>query len=310
MTETSVPAAEPVVAEAPDPAPKARRVRAPVSPALAIYGAALSIVAVLLLGFLVDLTFVGALHQNRDQKIAYADLRLALANGVAPVGPTDYNGVLLAPGTPVALLEVPQLGLKEVVLEGTTSGVLMRGAGHLRTSALPGQAGISEVMGRRAAYGGPFGGISGLRPGAKIIVTSGLGTSTFAVMDVRRGHDPNPPLVEGASRLVLVTAAGPPLRPTGVVRVDAKLTSQEFDSGPVPAGIPRLAGSERALHGDSSALFVLVLWAQALLIAAVAVAWARLRWGRWETWIVGLPLLIVLGVTVADRAAQLLPNLM
>jgi hypothetical protein len=47
-----------------------------------------------------------------------------------------------------------------------------------------------------------------------------------------------------------------------------------------------------------------------LLIAAALVAWARVRWGVWEAWVVGLPLLAALGLAVADRVAQLLPNLM
>ena len=290
---------------------ESRPEQGPVPAAVAIYGAALSILAALLLGFVADLTFVGALHHNRDQRVEYAALRLALANGVAPIGPIDEHNVLLRPGTPVALLSIPQIGLREVVLEGTTSAVLMKGAGHLRTSVMPGQAGISELLGRRATYGGPFRDIATLRPGMQFTVTTGQAkTNTFTVLDVRRAGDPTPALAAGGSRLVLVTATGSALRPTGVVHVDADLTST-IDPTPVwPQGIPALTNAERPLQGDSSALTVLVLWAQALVVAAVVVAWARLRWGYWQTWIVGLPLLTTLGLAVADRVAQLLPNVM
>jgi sortase A len=305
--EQSVTDQEPVVL--PPPATAAAE-KSPVPASVAIYGAAMSILAALLLGFLADLTFVGALHHNRDQHVEYAALRLALANGVAPIGPANYDGVLLGPATPVALLKIPEIGLNEVVLEGTTSGVLMKGAGHLRTTAMPGQAGVSEVMGRRAAYGGPFRDIATLRPGAELTVITGQGTSTFKVLDVRHEGDPNPSLPAGASRLVLVTATGPALRPTGVVHVDAELTSAVQPTPPPFSGVPRLTDAERPLRGDPSVLTVLVLWGQALVIAAGLVAWARLRWGRWQTWIVGLPLLATLGLAVADRVAQLLPNLM
>jgi sortase A len=296
--------------EAEAAAPAAAKVKAPVPASVAIYGAAMSILAALLLGFLADLTVVGALHHNRDQHVEYANLRLALANGIGPIGPADYDGVLLRPGTPVALLQIPEIGLNEVVLEGTTSGVLMKGAVHLRTTPMPGQAGVSEVMGRLASYGGPFRDIATLRPGATFSVTTGQGKNVFTVLDVRHTGDPNPPLPSGESRVVLVTASGPALRPTGVVHVDAELTSTVQPTPPPFSGIPRLTDAERPLRGDSSVLGVLVLWGQALVIAAGLVAWARMRWGRWQTWIVGLPLLATLGLAVADPVAQLLPNLM
>jgi len=53
-----------------------------------------------------------------------------------------------------------------------------------------------------------------------------------------------------------------------------------------------------------------VLWGQALLIAAGAITWARTRWGRWQVWIVAVPVLGYFGLAVADQAAGLLINLM
>jgi hypothetical protein len=60
---------------------------------------------------------------------------------------------------------------------------------------------------------------------------------------------------------------------------------------------------------DPSAWIPLVLWGQALVIAAVLLSWARSRWGRWQNWIVAVPVLLFLGLAVADQAARLLPNL-
>ncbi|MFD1273890.1 sortase domain-bontaining protein [Streptomyces kaempferi] len=68
---------------------------------------------------------------------------------------TDQQGDLLAPGTPVALIDIPAAHLHQVVLEGTDSGVLTDGPGHRRDTPLPGQSGTSVLMGRAAAYGGP-----------------------------------------------------------------------------------------------------------------------------------------------------------
>ena len=119
-------------------------------------GAAVLLLTTLLVVFLADLSVVGALRHYRDQRTAYDGLRAALAEGTAPVGQTDAEGQLLPLGTPVALLEIPQIGLREVVLEGTTAGVLVSGPGHRRDSPLPGQAGTSVLFGRQAAFGGPF----------------------------------------------------------------------------------------------------------------------------------------------------------
>ena len=53
----------------------------------------------------------------------------------------------------------------------------------------------------------------------------------------------------------------------------------------------------------------LVLWGQALLLAAFGVA-GRVRWGGWQAWVVGIPVLGALGATIADQIARLLPNLL
>ncbi len=58
----------------------------------------LSIVAALAVGFLAQVTLLGTLKHNRDQQVAYDDLRLSLAEGTTPVGPID--GKPLDKGTP------------------------------------------------------------------------------------------------------------------------------------------------------------------------------------------------------------------
>jgi hypothetical protein len=44
-------------------------------------------------------------------------------------------------------------------------------------------------------------------------------------------------------------------------------------------------------------------------VALIAV-WAWHRWGRAQTWIVCLPVLILVGLGAAGELAQLLPNLL
>lgn len=278
---------------------------------LLLVGASLCILATLLLGFVAELTVIGDLRHARDQRTAYADLRFDLANSTAPVAQTDSAGRLLALGTPMALLEIPSIGVRETVLEGTTAGVLVSGPGHARSSVFPGQDGTSVLMGRRAAFGGPFANIDQLRPGQTITVSTGQGTSNFQVTGVRRAGDAQPATpVAGEGRLVLATAGGVPYVPDGVVQVDAKRTSSALQSTPVRALGAGVAGGEAVLASDSTSWVRLVFWGQALLLAALVLTIAWRRWGRWQAWVVGVPVLLFLGTAVAGQAALLLPNLM
>jgi sortase (surface protein transpeptidase) len=266
-------------------------------------------VAVLALVFIANLLVLSGLHHRAAQTRAYARFRNALAQGVAPTGPVDANGHLLRPGTPVAILEIPRLHVKEVVLEGTSPSVLTSGPGHLRSTVLPGQPGTSVVYGRAAAYGGPFGGIGGLHSGDIIHTTTGIGQSTFAVIDHRRGGDPIPPqLSSGGANLTLVTAAGLPFMPSGLLWVDARLRGSPQPSS--PPGLTSVPFPERALGRDTSDLWVLVLYLQAVTVVVVAAVFSWRRWGRAQTWIVFFPLLLLLAFEVSSQIDRLLPNLM
>lgn len=296
---------------APTEAPRGRP-PAHTSPVRQVAATAVIILATTLLGFVMYLGAISRLHHAHAQHTAYANFRKALANATAPVGQTQpaHPGKLLALGTPVGVLRIPEIGLAEVVFEGTTGGVLQMGPGHLRDTSLPGQAGVSEIMGRAAAYGGPFGRLSELGPGQTFTVTTGQGVQIFRVLGVRRAGDPQRPMVSGASRLVLATADGTPFLPSGVLRVDADLVSPVQPTPAMVLGAADLPAAEHAMATDPSAWYPLVLWGQCLVLVAALIAWTRIRWGRWQIWIVVVPVLGFLGLAVADEASRLLPNLL
>ena len=103
--------------------------------------------AIAALGFVLAITLVSQVQHARAQQVAYAQFREELAQATAPTGQLDFNGELLALGAPVATMTSPDLGLeREVVFEGTTGDVLMKGPGHRRTTVLPGQAGVSVIL--------------------------------------------------------------------------------------------------------------------------------------------------------------------
>src|SRR5215469_11453790 len=132
------------------------------------------ILALNALGFVAWIGIFSGLHYDKAQLNAYDTLRVELAAGTAPNGPTMPNNPdqPLPMGAPVAVLSIPAIGLRTVVLQGTTGGVLENGPGHARNSVMPGQAGVSVILGRASAYGGPFGGLASLAPGDTLTVVT------------------------------------------------------------------------------------------------------------------------------------------
>jgi sortase (surface protein transpeptidase) len=184
------------------------------------------VASVVIFGFFANLLVLGHLQHQVHQQQLSNEFREQLALATAPVSEGDENLILLPNGAPVALLEIPALGIKEVVVEGTDSGTLKMGPGHRRDTVLPGQAGISVIMARAAAYGGPFGNIQSLQPGTEFSVITGQGYHVYSVIGVRYAGDPGPAEpAEGIGRLVLETARGSAYMPGGILRVDAQLVS-------------------------------------------------------------------------------------
>jgi hypothetical protein len=118
------------------------------------------------------------------------------------------------------------------------------------------------------------------------------------------------PVGSGGGRLVLATADGRPFVPSGVVRVDADLTGEAV-GGPRPLIAPALLpSSEQVMGADTSTMWALALWLQALIVVCGAAVWAWHRWGRAKAWIVFLPLMALVGLAASGEAARLMPNLL
>jgi LPXTG-site transpeptidase (sortase) family protein len=272
---------------------------------------ALVIVASLIFTFLATLAVIGPVRHARDQATAFATLRADLAKATAPVTQLDDAGKPHPLGRPMAILDIPQLGLREVVFEGTSSGVLRSGPGHRRDTPFPGQAGTAIIFGRKAAFGGPFAYLDRLTKGQVFTVTTGQGRIVYRVLGIRRAGDPQPVApVAGKGRLMLMTATGDRFVPSGLLRVDADQVSEVQPGGARPITAASLPAQETAMQGDPSVWVSILLLSQALLVVALAVAWARARWGRAQVWLTGMPVLLALGVALSAQAACLLPNLM
>jgi LPXTG-site transpeptidase (sortase) family protein len=298
------------------PPPGGYRRRQPVTPgqlAARTVGTSLLILAITALSFVAWVGLFSTLHYDKAQLNAYDALRVELAGGTAPNGPIAPNsptGQLLPMGAPVAVLSIPAVGLRTVILQGTTGSVLEDGPGHLRTTVMPGQVGTSVILGRQSTYGGPFGHLASLVPGDSITVVTGQTVAGYKVIDLRRAGDPLPPTpASGAGRMILVTADGSPLDPTGILYIDADETSKPQTSPGVVLS-QYLSPTENAMATDFGAWLPIVLWGQLLVIVAAGLSWLWTAWGKWQTWVIAVPTVGFLALSIADQATRLLPNLM
>lgn len=292
--------------------PRVRRVPRATRPDPVLVAAsyALTILSAALLVMLVNVTLVSQLQHFTAQHRLYDELRLNLAQGSTPIGQTDGNGRLVEPGTPMALLKIPALGIREVVVEGAASQQTKLGVGHRPDTALPGQPGVSVLMGRAAAYGGVFGSIDRLKPGETFAVQTGQGQATYKVLGVR-GKDTKLPALSGdAGQLTLITASGPPFLPQKTVFVDAQLVSKPFPRPAAAVSLGVFDPSEKPLASDTGRMFSLSWLMELLVLLAAGSVWAWKRWGHPGTWVVFAPMLAVTALACADRISDLLPNLM
>jgi sortase A len=260
-------------------------------------------------GFFVYLYGLSGLSESRAQSAMFKNFVGQLAQATAPVGPTVENAsgvqVPVAEGAPVAVLNIPQIGLRDVVVvNGTTSRDLALGPGHVRASVLPGQAGVSVIYGKVATFGAPFAHLMQLNRGDRFTVTTGQGTATYQVESF--GTSSNPAPADSVNRLILETAASS-FAPTYAVQVSADLVSAPQ---PNPGDWPQITAQEVDMASDTAdSLVPLTLWSQALLIAVTIATVAANRWSRWPTYLCMAPVVIALTWCVYENLACLLPNL-
>ena len=290
-SETTAPA-QGTPRPAPVPASNGSTVLAVASRGLLVLGA----IVLLFAGFLF---FASAFEHDRDQNQLDHKLTADLALGKGAVGGT------IKPGTPIALLEVPDAGIREVVVEGTTSGLTEGGPGHVRATPLPGQRGNSVLIGRHRTFGGPFGSIGGLTRGDRITVTTGQGKSKFRVTRVQHDVALERSTFAGRQRgeLTLVTSAGS-------LTVDRKVIAQAALITKPKQSTPHLGvltKEELGATGEHRSLWPVVFLLELLLAVALGAVWLQRRYGRWSVYLVAAPVFAAGLWMLFDDLARRLP---
>jgi sortase A len=255
------------------------------------------LLALLIVGFVGYLLGVSGIQEASDQHRLYTTLVNEFGQEIGPLGPTK-------PGSPVAVMNIPAIGVKDmVVVEGTSPEDLTAGPGHLRNTPLPGQIGMSVIYGRRVTFGAPFGQLIDLRPGDEITTITQQGRSVYKVAAI--GDSQHPVLDQNLNRLVLLTASSTNV-PAYYLEVDADLVSRA-NNGPVQ--MPVIGPTEKALAGDPGALIGTMIWGLALVILAVGGAVAAAQWSPWLTYLVVVPAVLAVVWNMYENLAALLPNL-
>jgi sortase A len=84
-------------------------------------------------------------------------------------------------GDPIGRIDIPRIGARFVVIQGTDAATLRKGPGHYPDTTFPGLGGTVAVAGHRTTYGAPFRRIDELHPGDPIVLELPYGRFTYAV---------------------------------------------------------------------------------------------------------------------------------
>jgi sortase A len=203
---------------------------------------------------------VGVLRSRRWARMALTALSIGLLVGaVGTVGYPFYTNLLqdriqsrldrqiaspelkqayldrkITVGDSLTRIEIPDIDVDVVVVEGTTASALRAGAGHYPSTPLPCEVGNVAIAGHRTTYGRPFHNVDLLEPGDRITLETPIGSCTyevsekpFAVAPTQTDVVANTP---GESTLTLTTC-----HPKGSARqrliIKARLVQSDLDDG-------------------------------------------------------------------------------
>ena len=85
------------------------------------------------------------------------------------------NPVLINEGDPIAIIDIPTIGVTKYVVAGVQTADLKKGPGHYPETPFPGELGNASIAGHRTTYGEPFRHLDDLSIGDPIIITDLMG---------------------------------------------------------------------------------------------------------------------------------------
>jgi sortase A len=116
---------------------------------------ALTMVAVLALGYCLAVFLEAKIYQAREARDFARELSLKEANKAAPVDSIASVATPEKHGV-VGSLEIPRIGVSVMVVEGVDNSDLKRAAGHIPGTALPWESGNVGIAGHRDTFFRPL----------------------------------------------------------------------------------------------------------------------------------------------------------
>ncbi len=150
--------------------------------AIGVLGEVVLTVGLLMVLFVIWQVWWTDIGADRDQRQAVAEVQGHWASTRAPAaGPAPT--LTVRAGAVFATVRIPRFGADYVrpIIEGTDRESLMRGVGHVRGSAWPGQLGNFATAGHRVTYGKPYERLDELQPGDEVIVEVAQGQYIYRV---------------------------------------------------------------------------------------------------------------------------------
>ena len=216
-------------------------------------------------------------------------------------------------GSPMAHLQIPKIGLDEIVVSGTNEGDLAKGPGHYLGTAMPGQAGNVAIAGHRTTHGAPFNRLAELAIGDPIYLTTSSGQQlTYIVSAVPVAVSPRDVTVLnnfGDDRLTLTTCNPEYSAVQRLIVVAAYLPPGATHPVPIDKGIGKtyaLAPAETS--GWNTALLPLVSL-EVLALVALGLTYRTLSkiYGKGTRWIILGPIWIALLIALFETLTNFLP---
>lgn len=254
---------------------------------------------------------VGPMLEERDQRHLLGEYRAEIeqaANEAFGLPGIEEETEAPAVGDPVAIVEINDVDLRQVVVEGVGPQQTRRGPGHVPGTAGPGQPSNSVIVGRKTAFGGPFSQLDEVRRGHEIVVVTTQGESLYEVTEVdERKVSRGDREVFGPSdddRLTLVTSGSTvPWATDPATVVVAELETVAFE--PTPQGGRTRQHDGRQRDGNGLAPVLLAMIGYGCAWAAAVLLYRRTR--PRSAYLISAPLLVVSTVLIAEASARLMP---
>jgi sortase A len=113
-----------------------------------------------------------------EESLFSSTLPAGALDGAAPEAGAAAGYPRFEPGTPLALIEIPRLEVRAMVVEGIDPRSLGRAAGHLPGTALPGMDGNVVVAAHRDTL---FAGLRDIEIGDRVTMKTGRASYTYRV---------------------------------------------------------------------------------------------------------------------------------